>query len=629
MCGLGGYVGAGSQDALSHMNTLLSHRGPDAQGTWVGNGVGLAHTRLSLLDLSAAGSQPMRDQVSGVSLVFNGEIYNFRELKAELKTNGAAFRSRSDTEVLLKGYVRWGMDVIQRLRGMFAFAIWDERCQRLNLVRDRLGIKPLFYAPLGKGLVFASEMKALGAHPDLSLELNETAVDMYFALGYIPPPHTIYRGVYALAPGHSLQWEEGKIQINEYWKPDFQHSVLDNNEDDLTDELDARLNDAVHSHLVADVPVGAFLSGGVDSSLVAAIAQRQSAQRLKTFTIGFTGGGDERSFAREVSEHIGSEHQEGMAEPSLEVKLPGIVWHMDQPLFDNSVLPTYQVSEMARQEVKVVLSGDGGDEPFAGYSWTQWAVNLPNLSLPAQDQEWGWVYRNDTVGKLRRLYYDLSHQANDRYLRRITTDCAFRHWLYTPEYQEHLTEDPVEHLRRKLQCMPVRDPREGFLLADLTGYLPDDVLFKVDRMSMAHGLEVRVPLLDHSLVEWISRLPWNMRFRGGRGKYLLRRVAARYLPPHVLRRRKQGFTVPIRRWLHGDLGLLVKRLFTSREFAQRGIVLPSRALQLLEMHRSGKYDFSHRIWSIVIFETWCRVWLDGQTQAQSLHEMIRESDAAA
>jgi len=624
MCGIGGYVGARSEQVLQSMTSLLAHRGPDARGTWVGREAGLAATRLAILDLSPAGNQPMGDPATGVYVVLNGEIYNFLELRAQLMDAGYPFRSRSDTEVLLQGYRHWGESVLPRLRGMFAFAVWDGQRRQVFLARDRLGIKPLFFAELPDGLVFGSEIKAVLAHPGVRAEMDRTAVDEYLARGHVAAPRTIFRGVRAVLPGQWVRWGEGRLETGRYWSPDFHLPVLEDKEDDLVDQLDAGLNDAVRSHLVSDVPVGVFLSGGIDSSLVAAIAQRQTDGPITTFTIGFAGGGDERDYARQVAAHIGSRHYERLAEPSLEAEVPRLVWHLEQPLFDNSVLPTHLVSQLAREHVKVVLSGDGGDEPFAGYDWTRWALILPSLALPAVGSGWAWAYRTGTLGLLQRLSYDLSHSAEERYLRRMTASRAFRHWLYTPEYSEQIDQEPTDHERLLPREAPVRDPREAFLQADLNGFLPDDILFKVDRMSMAHSLEVRVPLLDHRLLEWVLRLPWAMRFRHGRGKYLLRRVAARYLPAAILKPRKQGFTVPVGGWLHGELGDLVRDLFASPTFAGRGIVRQDRALELLTMHRSGRYELGHRIWSLVILETWFRIWLDGQSHAQSLRAMLAE-----
>ena len=628
MCGLGGYVGAGSERLLDSMTRLLAHRGPDARGTWVGHGVGLAATRLAILDLSPAGNQPMGDASRGGHVVFNGEIYNFEELRTELRSAGYVFHSRSDTEVLLHGYRHWGKSILPRLRGMFAFAVWDEHSRQLFLARDRIGIKPLFYAELPDGLVFASEIKALFAHPGVAVEMDPAAVDAYVALGHVPKPATIFRGVKALLPGQWLRWQAGRVETGSYWTPDFRQPVLEGDEEELTEELDARLNDAVRSHLVADVPVGAFLSGGVDSSLVAAIAQRHMETPISTFTIGFAGGGDERVYARAVAAHIGSDHHERLAEPTLEEELPRLIWHLDEPLFDNSILPTHLVSQLARERLKVVLTGDGGDEPFFGYDWTRWALMLPSLPLPGWSSGWAWAYRRGAQGRIERLYFDVSHRAEDRYLRRMTASLAFRRWLYTPEYGERIERDVIDHLGARLRSAPVGDRRDAFVHADLTGFLPDDILFKVDRMSMAHGLEVRVPLLDHRLLEWVLHLPVDLRFRGGRGKYLLRRVAARYLPAAIVKPRKQGFTVPVGRWLHGELGDLVRAMFGSKEFAARGIIRPDRALKLLDMHRSGRYELGHRIWSLVVLETWCRIRLDGQSHTQSLRAMLAEGGSS-
>src|SRR2546430_8718166 len=333
MCGLGGYVGNGSERVLDAMTKLLVHRGPDAQGTWVGHGVGLAATRLAILDLSPAGNQPMGDASSGVYVAFTGEISILETPRPELMSNGQAFHSRSDTEVLLRGYREWEDSILARLRGMFAFAIWDEPRRQLFLARDRLGIKPLFYAQVPNGLVFASEIKALFAHPSLAVQLDPAAVDDYLALGYVPSPRTIFRGVHALPPAHWLRWRAGGLEPGRDWRAYLPRPVLSGREDDLVDELDARLNDAVRSHLLADVPVGVFLSGGIDSSLVAAIAQRHRAEPLHTFTIGVGHGGGSRAFARQVSAHIGSRHHQRLAEPALEVELARPVWPFGQTVF--------------------------------------------------------------------------------------------------------------------------------------------------------------------------------------------------------------------------------------------------------------------------------------------------------
>ena len=610
MCGFGGYVGSGSRQILEAMTSLLTHRGPDWRGVWMRDGIGLAHTRLSILDLTPAGRQPMVSADGRFVLVYNGEIYNYRELRSQLQQAGEIFLSSSDTEVLLHGYRKWGSRVVEKLRGMFAFGIWDDAHRRLFLARDRLGIKPLFYAPLSDGLVFGSEIKALFAHPDLCRKMNPGAVDVYFELGYIPGPNTIFQGVQALAPGCLLEYGEGSLSIQRYWRPEFQVEHAERNEAALSDELDQRLHDAVRSHLVADVPVGAFLSGGIDSSLVCAIAQRHSPEPIHTFTIGFDGGGDERVFARSVAAHIGSNHHEQVITADIVQELPRLLRSLEQPLFDNSALPTYLVSRLARQHVKVVLSGDGGDEPFGGYEWTRLALSLPGMKLNWQAGGWQWAYRQGPAGLAKRLIYDVTHAPKERYRRRVSVSDQLRRWLYHPAFRAEIGEAPGSAVLDALDPAAVPDERDALLHADLCRYLPEDVLFKVDRMSMAHALEVRVPLLDHLLLEWVLRLPFDMRFRAGRGKHLLRKLASRYLPADVLKPRKQGFTVPVGRWLLGPLGDWAAELFRSASFAQRRIVRPQAALEMLAMHRSRRYDLGHRIWSLVIFEIWARLWLD-------------------
>jgi asparagine synthase (glutamine-hydrolysing) len=619
MCGICGYVDP-KPDAsvLQSMVQSLSHRGPDGEGLWTNHEVALGHNRLAIIDLTNAASQPMSTPDGRYTIVFNGEIYNYRELRSELQQAGETFQSASDTEVLLLGYRKWARSVLDKLRGMFAFAVWDDYQKQLFLARDRIGIKPLFYAPLKNIFVFASEIKAILEHPAVSKEINPAAVDLYFELGYVPGPDTIFRNIYALKPGSWLLYHKGSFRINRYWTPDFLQPPNARNEAELIEELNEKLNDAVRSHLVADVSVGAFLSGGVDSSLVAAVAQKHMEKPIHTFTIGFSGGGDERAFAATVAEHIGSNHHENVVTPDIIRKLPQLIKHLEQPLFDNSILPTYLVSQFARNEVKVVLSGDGGDEPFAGYDWTRFALSIPDLPFKWSPSGWSWAYQSGFSGLLKKLAHDVGSSGNGRYLRRISVSKALRQWLYTPEFCEQICDEQPADIEELLQTAPVRDERERFIYADFCAYLPEDVLFKVDRMSMANSLEVRVPLLDHHFVGWVLGLPFSMRYRHGYGKYLLRKLAARYLPPVILKPRKQGFTVPIGRWLRGELMDPVMRFFNSENVKRRGIVKPQAAIELLNMHRSNRYELGHRIWSLIVLEVWARVWLDGRDTTESI-----------
>jgi asparagine synthase (glutamine-hydrolysing) len=634
MCGFCGFVIQKKQghsdwaSVLFQMTNTLAHRGPDREGRHLidgpGNVVALGHRRLSIIDVSERGNQPMSNEDDSHFIVFNGEIYNYRELKKKLHQLGHRFKSDSDTEVILHLYEGRGAGCLDELRGMFAFALWDNKKSQLFLARDRIGIKPLFYSVIENGIVFASEIKSILLYPSIHAALDHSAMDAYLALGYVPGPQTIFRNVRALLPGQCLSWRNGSIETRHYWRPSFLEPPFSGREIDLVDELDRLLNESVRRHLVSDVPIGAFLSGGVDSSLITAIAQKNYPEPLHTFTIGFSAGPDERRYARTVSQHVGSIHHEKLAEPDLTELLPRFIWHLEQPLFDNSVLPTFLVSELASKQGKVVLSGDGGDETFAGYDWTRYALSLPHLPVPWKPTGWEWLYQKGLLGLGKRLIFDLGHDLSSRYLRRMTSSMAFRQWLYTSDFAATLQEDPVGQLANLVAQAPVREAPERLLYSDLRAYLPEDVLFKVDRMSMAHGLEVRVPLLDHQLLEWLFRLPFAMRFRRGHGKYLLRKVAERYLPSSILEPRKQGFTIPMAAWLCGPVGDTAAILFSSKAFAKRGIVRPERALSLLDMHRRGNYDLGHRIWSLIVMEVWARIWLEGRSPHLSLRQIVEE-----
>ena len=619
MCGICGYIDSKIDiKVLEEMVQSLRHRGPEDSGTWENHTLAFGHTRLSIIDLTEAARQPMLTKDDNFVIIFNGEIYNYRELRDQLCRAGESFQSVSDTEVLLLGYRKWGDKILDKLRGMFAFAIWDNYSQKLFLARDRVGIKPLFYTPLKRGLVFASEIKAILLHPEVNKEINHSAVDAYLELGYVPGPHTIFKDVYALKPGHWLKYQGGLFKEGEYWKPDFAKLPDTGHEADLIDIMDKKLNDAVISHLVADVPIGAFLSGGMDSSLVTAVAQKHTAEPIHTFTIGFDGGADERAYAATVAKHIGSNHHENLVTPDIIKKLPYLIKHLEQPLFDNSTLPTFLVSQFASKKVKVVLSGDGGDESFAGYDWTRFALSMPTIFKKWSLRGWQWAYQKGAGGLLKKIAHDIGNDGNARYLRRITVSKALRQWLYTPEFLDRISGEPLQDMSNMLQTAPVCDERERFIYADLCAYLPEDVLFKVDRMSMANSLEVRVPLLDPYFLEWALKLPFDMKFCRGRGKYIFRKVAARYLPPSILKPRKQGFTVPMDRWLRGKLLNPVMRVLSSEKFRQRGIIRRKAALKLLDMHCSKRYNLGHRIWSLVILEAWARIWLDGQEPAEKL-----------
>ncbi|MGD9201339.1 MAG: asparagine synthase (glutamine-hydrolyzing) [Chitinispirillia bacterium] len=636
MCGICGFVISEKKTStinyrktLKNMTDCISHRGPDQCGQYYtvtdNINVGFGHQRLSIIDLSKQGNQPIFNETHKVCIIFNGEIYNFQELKHRLTAKGHSFSSKSDTETILHLFEEEGHQCTKKLNGMFAFAIWDNLQKKLFVARDPLGIKPLFYTEVSGGLAFSSEIKSLFKLPYVSKEPDPVKIDEYLTFGYVPGPGTIYKGIYSLQPGHWMQWYDGSIHTHCYWSPDNNYESTKVSVGSLVEELDSILNDTIKNHLIADVPVGAFLSGGVDSSLVSAIASKYTEEPLHTFTIGFSGGGDEREYAREVATHIGSVHHERLVDPDLTNKLPQLVWHLDQPLFDNSILPTFLVSNLAKEQGKVVLAGDGGDEPFIGYGWTRAATTIPGLPLPFLPSYWQWNYQKGLIGYFRRGIFDITHGATEKYLRRITTFKQFRHNLYTKSFLNQIHDDPQDIFRFRINNFHVKYWKDRFALADLMFYLPEDVLFKVDRMSMAHGLEVRVPLLDHNLIEWILKLPWHLRCRQGIGKYLLKKVAAKYLPPLILKPRKQGFTVPIERWLKSDIGNMAKRIFRSKTFSNRNIICPDKALSLINLHQSNRFELGHRIWSLLFLEIWFRVWVDDQSPNQTIASMLNET----
>jgi len=636
MCGICGFVISEKESAsinyrkiLKNMTDCISHRGPDQYGQYYTvcdtTHVGFGHQRLSIIDLSKHGNQPMFNETHKVVIVFNGEIYNFQDLNPGLAAKGHRFQSKSDTETILHLFEEEGLQCPKRLHGMFAFAIWDNNQKKLFIARDPLGIKPLFYTEISGGLAFSSEIKSLFKLPHIRQEPDPVKIDEYLTFGYVPGPGTIYKGIYSLLPGHWMEWSNGSLHTHCYWSPEKKYMSTKVSVNSLVEELDSMLHQTIKNHLIADVPIGAFLSGGVDSSLVSAIASKYTNEPLHTFTIGFSGGGDEREYAQAVAAHIGSIHHERLVEPDLTSKLPQLVWHLDQPLFDNSILPTYLVSKLAKEQGKVVLAGDGGDEPFIGYGWTRAATAIPGLPLSYTPSHWQWNYQKGYMGLFKRGIFDITHNATEKYLRRITTFKQFRHNLYTQSFLDQLYTDPQNMLRNKINAFDVNNWKERFPVADLMYYLPEDVLFKVDRMSMAHGLEVRVPLLDYSLVEWIMQLPWHLRCRRGIGKYLLKKVAKKYLPPLILKPRKQGFTVPINRWLKGDIGTMTKRIFQSRTFANRNIINPDKAMSLLNLHQSNRYELGHRIWSLLFLEIWFRVWVDHQSPNQTIASMLNET----
>ena len=625
MCGIAGKFNVDrtrpiDRARLTAMTAVLAHRGPDADGFFVGAGIGLGHRRLSIIDL-ATGDQPLTNEDRTIWVVFNGEIYNFAEIRTELAARGHRFRTSTDTEVLVHGYEQWGDRVVDRLRGMFAFALWDERTRRLLLVRDRLGVKPLYYSPTAAGLTFGSELKALLEDPDVPREWSADALDAYLTLQYVPGPQTIYRGIWKLPPGHLLVAEGGRVAVTRYWDLPFPGDGQAAREEDYLEQLDALVSESVRLRLVSDVPLGAFLSGGIDSSAVVAAMAALSAGRVVTTTVGFDEQGfNELDHARTVAQHLGVESHETIVRPDIADLLPKLAWHFDEPFADSSAVPTYYVSRAAREHVTVALSGDGGDELWAGY--TRHRVEQGELTA----RRWLGPIAGPIVGRLAgglplgvkgaRSLRHLALLPAEAYARKHAYglfEADARGALYAPDFATAVRDaDPFAGFRRAYHACASPDPLDRALYVDVKTYLVDDIMTKVDRMSMAVSLEAREPLLDHKLLEFAATVPTGLKLKHGRSKYLLRRLLERRIPTAIVDRPKHGFEAPIGAWLRGPLAPMVDALLADGRLRERGIFDDRAVAALWHQHRDGRQDHRHRLWSLVMLELWFRQYVDGQ-----------------
>lgn len=657
MCGLVGFLQAPRQSVndltalLSHMTDAIVHRGPDDSGAWADaeTGVALGHRRLSILDLSPQGHQPMTSPSGRYVIAFNGEIYNYRVLRKELECSPSpqlssvvgekvvSWRGHSDTEVMLAAFERWGTEgALSRFNGMFAFALWD-KCERvLHLARDRFGEKPLYYGWMGDTFLFGSELKALKAHPAWRGEIDRSAVALYMRHTYIPAPYSIYRGICKLLPAHvlSIPLLNGRREASKsraYWsvkaiaEAGVQHQ-FSGNETDAIESLDGLLSDAVALRMEADVPLGAFLSGGIDSSAVVALMQMQSARPVKTFTIGFHEEGyNEAKHATAVAKHLNTEHTELYVTPTEAMavisQLPEIY---DEPFSDSSQIPTVLVSKMTRQHVTVALSGDGGDELFGGYNRYLWGRDIWRRI--------GWMPKSAKVAMARGLTA-LPPQGWDRILSAMDTilprrmraslpgdklhklagvlACASPEIMYRglvsfwePESVVLEAPEPLTALMDPGQWADVPDITQRMMFLDLISYLPDDILSKVDRASMAVGLEARVPLLDHRVAEFAWTLPMAMKIRNGRGKWLLRQVLYKYVPRQMIERPKMGFGVPIDMWLRGPLRKWAESLLAESRLQKEGFFRPRAIHEKLYEHFTGRRNWAYQLWCVLMFQAW-------------------------
>jgi asparagine synthase (glutamine-hydrolysing) len=630
MCGIAGKFNFDAArpidcERLEAMASAVAHRGPDAAGYFVGAGIGLGHRRLSIIDL-ATGDQPLANEDRTVWVVFNGEIYNFAEIRTELESFGHRFRTHTDTEVIVHAYEQWGDNAVDRFRGMFAFALWDEPKRRLLLVRDRLGVKPLYYCATPSGITFGSEIKSLLVDPDVPRDWSAEALDAYLTLQYVPCPQTMYRAIGKLPPGHLLVAERGRVSTKRYWDLAFTGDGHADREEEYLEQLDALVNESVHLRLVSDVPLGAFLSGGIDSSAVVAAMAATSAGRVVTTTVGF----DEQAFneleyARTVARHLGVEQHETIVRPDIADLLPKLAWHFDEPFADSSAVPTYYVSKAAREHVTVALSGDGGDELWAGYTRhrvEQWELTARRWLGPIGGTLAGRLARRIPIGvKGARSVRHLALQPADAYARKHAYgqfEAGGRDALYSSDFTSQVRHaDPFAGFRAAYEACSSRDPLDRALYVDVKTYLVDDIMTKVDRMSMAVSLEAREPLLDHKLLEFAASVPTSLKLKNGRSKYLLRRLLERRIPRSIVDRPKHGFEAPIGAWLRGPLAPMVDSLLLDGRLRDRGVFDEGAVAALWREHRSRRQDHRHRLWSLVMLELWFRQFVDGQTSPAS------------
>ncbi|HJV74480.1 MAG TPA: XrtA/PEP-CTERM system amidotransferase [Noviherbaspirillum sp.] len=610
-----------NRQLLARMNETQHHRGPDEGGLHTEPGVGLGHRRLSIIDLSS-GQQPLFNEDGSVVIVYNGEIYNFRELMEELVQCGHQFRTRCDTEVIVHAWEQWGEACVERFRGMFAFGLWDRRTKTFFLARDRLGIKPLYYAQTQDGMfVFASEMKGVMCHPGVRRELDPLAVEEYFAYGYVPEPRTIYQDVCKLSPGYALTLKPGSsvIRPHQYWDVPFKLSKPVS-EADAEHELMDRLREAVRIRLVAEVPLGAFLSGGVDSSAVVAAMAQELDEPVNTCSIAFTDPAfDESGYAAKVASLYGTRHHVETVENDDYDLIDTLARLYDEPYADSSAIPTYRVCQLAKKRVTVALSGDGGDENLAGYRRYRFTLAEQHLrdKLPAG-------LRRSVFGTLGRYYpkadwaprifrakttfESLSRNLVDGYFHNVSLmSDGMRERLFNHGFRRRLQGySAVEVMRGHAAKSRTDDPLSMIQYLDMKTYLPGDILTKVDRASMAHALEVRVPLLDHKLVEWISGLPSSLKLQGGEGKYIFKKALQPHLPREILYRNKMGFATPLARWFRGPLRQRVRNAILGPTLAATGIFNQSYLKEMVDQHESGRRDYSAPLWSLLMFEAFLR-----------------------
>ncbi|HEY0982326.1 asparagine synthase (glutamine-hydrolyzing) [Schlesneria sp.] len=647
MCGIAGgswTQGAAplSEQTLQRMTEALIHRGPDDAGVYFassngtqGGGAALGFRRLSIIDLSG-GHQPMSNEDETVWIAFNGEVYNYRELKPQLEALGHRFRTSSDTECIVHAYEQWGRDCVSHLRGMFAFAIWDDRRRTLFLARDRMGQKPLVYRLAGGQFTFASELKALLRVPGATREIDPRAVADFVTLQYVPHPRSIFRGYAKLSPAHWAEFhaDTGELTVQRYWEAPFARpesaaaasSVRERSREEWAADLRETLREAVRIRMRCDVPFGAFLSGGVDSTIIAGLMQQHVDRPIQTFSIGFSEKRfDERSYAREAAAHLGTDHHEFVVDPTSVEMLPKLTWHYDEPFADSSAIPTLYLSQLTRQQVTVALTGDGSDELFAGYDRYQavdLAARVDSLPTPLRSliasSFWQQVptsgQQKSRLRHLKRFLAGLSQTAQRRYTNWISIfDDSRRAELFSQDFRETLGGyDGASFILDSYARCSESDMVQRTCCVDAETYLPCDILTKVDIASMAFSLECRSPFLDHRVVELAARMPRKWKLQGRRGKQILISTFSELLPASIQTRRKMGFGVPLDYWFRNSLREYLTETLLDPRCLNRGYFDPAAVRRLLEEHMSGKWDHSPRLWLLLVFELWHQRFVDSR-----------------
>jgi asparagine synthase (glutamine-hydrolysing) len=647
MCAICGIVNFNVTEPVAHnllerMTSAQAHRGPDDHGYFVENNAGLGHRRLSIIDLSG-GKQPIFNEDGSIVVVFNGEIYNFADLTGDLISRGHQFKTRSDTETIVHAYEEYGMDCMKDFRGMFAFAIWDRRQKRLLLVRDRVGIKPVYYHAGKDFFVFGSEIKSILQHPRVPREVDREALDMYLALRYVPGPRTIFKEIFKLQPGHSLTVQDGRIKIEKYWDLEYPLPAVQRGERECIEEFAHLFEESVRLRLIAEVPLGVFLSGGLDSSaMLAMMSKITGGERVKTFSVGYEIEGaaaaeaqeaNELSYAREAAAHFGAEHHEFcLTARDFRNAIPMMVRHLDEPMADPSCIPLYFISRLARNYITVVLSGEGADESMGGYSLYQKIARLEKLrGLAGPFASAFPALANLPFGERARAYLRRAGTKIEDHYRGVVKGVS-------PETRLSLIGadrvNQTEHLLDEIFGAHFRNVQgtsalNRMLYADTKVWLPENLLLKGDKMTMATAVELRVPFLDHKLLEYLATVPDSLKVRGNQGKWILRQAMGNVLPPSILNRTKKGFPMPAVSWLRHDLQHFVRETLLARDSACRNFFDPQAVEQIVGLQEKGKFSGYQEVWSLLVFESWHKQFIEDVTSDHASAKGSVEVDAVA